>query len=156
MSDRRFVAESDCERIRSGPVSQPVNTVTSLAYVVAGAWAARRGHRWLGVALAVNGIGSVAYHGPGGPVAKVLHDGGIVAAALAGAGEAMAAGPPRRVDGRRLVLGSALLGAGVLVHTRSRTGGPWCRPDSLLQGHGLWHVLSAAGVAVLADAASST
>jgi len=28
----------------------------------------------------------------------------------------------------------------------SHTGGPWCDPHSLLQGHGLWHLLSALAV----------
>ena len=29
----------------------------------------------------------------------------------------------------------------------SRTGGPWCDPDSLLQGHAAWHLLDAGSVA---------
>ena len=40
----------------------------------------------------------------------------------------------------------ALLSAGALVHARSRTGCPWCRPHSRLQGHALWHLLSAAAL----------
>lgn len=28
----------------------------------------------------------------------------------------------------------------------SRTGGPWCNPESLLQGHAAWHLLSAVAV----------
>ena len=28
----------------------------------------------------------------------------------------------------------------------SHTGGPWCSPHSLLQGHALWHLLSALAV----------
>lgn len=32
---------------------------------------------------------------------------------------------------------------GVTVLALSRTGGPWCRADSLLQGHAVWHVCSA-------------
>jgi hypothetical protein len=28
----------------------------------------------------------------------------------------------------------------------SRTGGAWCSPESLLQGHALWHLLSAVSV----------
>lgn len=70
----RFVAASDCERIHDGPVTQPVNTMTSLAYVVAGLALARRSRRVGGDrpyagpvagALVLNGLGSVAYHGPG-------------------------------------------------------------------------------------------
>ena len=35
---------------------------------------------------------------------------------------------------------------GVAVFAVSRTGGPLCEPTSLIQGHGLWHVLSAAAL----------
>ena len=35
------------------------------------------------MATAVEGLGSVAYHGPGGRWAKALHDGGLVALAAA-------------------------------------------------------------------------
>jgi hypothetical protein len=35
------------------------------------------------------------------------------------------------------------LALGGLVHGLSRTGGPLCRPTSLLQGHAVWHLLSA-------------
>lgn len=33
--------------------------------------------------------------------------------------------------------------AGVTALAMSRSGGPWCRPDSLLQGHAVWHGCSA-------------
>jgi hypothetical protein len=38
---------------------------------------------------------------------------------------------------------AGLAGAAVLA---GRTGSPLCRPDSLLQGHALWHVLAAAAL----------
>lgn len=38
---------------------------------------------------------------------------------------------------------------GLLVWLQSGTGGPWCRPDSPLQGHAAWHVAAAAAVAAL-------
>lgn len=41
----------------------------------------------------------------------------------------------------RLVAAFVVLAVGGLVGTLSRTGGPWCDPDSLLQGHGVWHLL---------------
>ena len=55
--------------------------------------------------------------------------------------------PTRRVAciRRRLVLG-------VIINGLSRTGGPLCRPESLLQGHAAWHVLSAASLAGLGEA----
>jgi hypothetical protein len=37
-----------------------------------------------------------------------------------------------------------LIGAGVVIWSLSGTGGVWCRPDSVLQGHGLWHIVAAA------------
>ena len=84
----RHVAESDCEEIRPGLIGQPANTVSSLAFVAAAvpiASAARRRRQpaWAAVAAAtaVEGLGSVAYHGPGGRAAKRLHDGGLVALA---------------------------------------------------------------------------
>lgn len=36
------LGDGDCEALRPGPIGQPVNTVTSLAYVAAGAWLLRR------------------------------------------------------------------------------------------------------------------
>jgi hypothetical protein len=45
----------------------------------------------------------------------------------------------------------ALLALGSLVGTLSRTGGPWCMPDSIWQGHGLWHLASATALGLWAD-----
>ena len=41
--DRGHLAWSDCERVRPGFIAQPVNTWSSLAYCVAGAWIIARG-----------------------------------------------------------------------------------------------------------------
>lgn len=41
-----------------------------------------------------------------------------------------------------------LLAIGILIFLLSRTGGPLCTPDGLLQGHAAWHVLAAAGIAL--------
>jgi hypothetical protein len=50
---------------------------------------------------------------------------------------------PRR--GSKILLavaaGTGLAGATALA--MSRSGGPWCRPDSLIQGHAVWHGCSA-------------
>jgi hypothetical protein len=43
------------------------------------------------------------------------------------------------------VLALAALAVGGIVNALSRTGAPLCRPDGLLQGHGVWHVLTAVG-----------
>jgi len=42
-----------------------------------------------------------------------------------------------------------VMGAAVFVWKISHTDGIWCSPDSLLQGHGLWHLLCALAVYLL-------
>jgi len=75
------VAASDCEECRHGFVTQPANTVSSLAYVAVGADLLRgpepdRPFAWAVIAV---GVGSVAYHGPGGRVGKWAHDASLLA-----------------------------------------------------------------------------
>lgn len=74
---------SDCERLGSGLLAQPVNAVTSLAYVAVAAGVvvvARRSERLrtesvvLAVGLAAIGLGSFAFHGPQPTGARVAHD----------------------------------------------------------------------------------
>lgn len=206
----RLVAASDCETCRDGWVTQPVNTVSSLAYVVAGATTlgraergpvrTRRGGRAIGWSLVAVGLGSVAYHGPGGVLGRWLHDAsllamaGVVAAtdlaeargsspepavlaatcvaagalahprtsavAQAVAGGAAAAfevhrhaslrGSAATADRARASSAATLGSIGVLLQVQGRTGEPWCRPDSRLQAHAAWHVLSAAALAARA------
>jgi hypothetical protein len=45
------------------------------------------------------------------------------------------------------------LAVGLVLKLLSGTGGPWCRPDSALQGHGGWHLLTALAMAAWAVAA---
>lgn len=48
---------------------------------------------------------------------------------------------------RTPALGAAVLvGVGSLVSGLSRTDGPWCDPDLVVQGHALWHLFGAAAV----------
>lgn len=86
----RHVAAGDCERCRAGAVAQPANTVSSLAYCVAGGWLLRHGrraakprgltaHRALAWAAIGTGLGSVAYHGPGTALGRYLHDASLLA-----------------------------------------------------------------------------
>lgn len=143
-------AVGDCERIRPGLIGQPANTISSLAFVAAAVPIARHGRRhssraWLAVAAAaaVEGLGSVGYHGPGGRVAKGVHDGGLVALVVT---LAVALGAERgivRVRRRTAVLSAAA----VALHTLSRTGGPLCSCNSRLQGHALFHIVAAAALA---------
>ncbi|MBX9244974.1 hypothetical protein ICW40_09145 [Actinotalea ferrariae] len=51
---------------------------------------------------------------------------------------------------RRVATALALLAVGASVGTLARAGWPWCDPASPWQGHGAWHVLAAAALAVLA------
>lgn len=50
----------------------------------------------------------------------------------------------------RIAVAIALLAFGGVIGTLSRSGGPLCVPESLWQGHGLWHVLVAVALVVLA------
>lgn len=193
-----IIALGDCEAVRDGILGQPVNALSSLAYLVAGVplvgqlRAAPVGQRrWLFafcLATAANGLGGVAFHGPGGPLSRWVHDTAVLATLGIMAGSDLRA-LRRRSDagvgpiliivgasgafalvptissvaqwlfaaglavgelamfsaGRRRGFG-LLAGVGVaavVVFAASRTGGPWCRPDSLLQGHALWHGLTA-------------
>jgi hypothetical protein len=135
---------SDCEALRDGWLAQPVNTLSSVAYVVAGAYVLRRGGpRLPAVALAAVGVGSVLYHGPMTPGASLAHDGTIVA---------LAATFPLAWQRRSLRWPSAAAvvagGAAIAVNLLTRTGAPLCRPDSLLQGHAAWHGLTALAIAL--------
>lgn len=47
-------------------------------------------------------------------------------------------------------IGIGLLAVGALIGTLSRTGWPLCDPDSLWQGHGFWHICSAAALTLWA------
>lgn len=44
--------------------------------------------------------------------------------------------------------GLAVLAIGALIMVVSRTGGPLCDPNTLFQGHALWHVLGAVGTGI--------
>lgn len=83
------LATGDCEVVVDGWLGQPANTLSSLAFVVAGLWLVSRIHhgqgwRWgtLGLAAVAAGLGSVAYHGPMPAVGQLLHDVGLVSMPL--------------------------------------------------------------------------
>ena len=145
------LGHSDCERIVGGALAQPVLAVTSLAYVAAGVaalfWAMRVKAPLAGAAgimLVAVGVGSFAYHGPQPSWAKVAHDWSIVAAgAVYGVGLARSA---RRQQRSVWVTAAAMFALGLAAYAAGRSGSPLCRPDSLWQYHGAWHVLSAAAL----------
>ncbi|MBA2608012.1 MAG: hypothetical protein H0U92_03650 [Actinobacteria bacterium] len=153
MRAREHAAVSDCERVRPGLIGQPANAASSLAFVVAAVpiWRLARSPRsgaWklVAAALAFEGIGSVAYHGPGGRISKAIHDIGIVG--LAAAFAAVLRDEPRSAKPSPI---AATLGAGAAaLHAFSRTGGPLCSCNSAVQGHAIFHLLAAAATVAAA------
>lgn len=147
------IARSDCEQVRGGFIGQPVNTASSLAYCAAGAWIWRRGATapWRAVAVAAVtvGVGSAAYHGPGGRLGHLVHDASNVVLVAT----VTAATARTRCSRPALARAAAVTSViGVAVHYTSRSGRALCRPDSVLQGHALWHLLGAGAVATMAEA----
>ena len=157
----------DCERPRDGCVAQPVNTATSLAYVVTAAALLSRLRRSGVVAepggaelyagtCALVGLGSVAFHGPQPRGAELMHD--LPIAAMLG----LLAGTPavrshRGLDpapGWSRPRGVAIAGLGAaagIAYVAGRTGARTCDPNSRWQWHGVWHVLSAATFGVAGE-----
>ncbi|KUI42044.1 hypothetical protein AU197_18185 [Mycobacterium sp. IS-1590] len=144
---------SDCERIDAADLAQPVLALTSLTYVAVGIGVlccALRGRALLaglaGVTLVAVGVGSFTFHGPQPSWAGPVHDWPIIA--LAGV---CVVGVARSARGRRWAwwAAAAVFVLGLAAYAVGRTGSPLCRPDSLWQYHGVWHVLSstAAGLA---------
>lgn len=197
---------SDCEHIGQGLLAQPANTLSSLAYVLAGVLllgrtiAGRPGVRVAPAVYAVTvigvGIGSAAFHGPTPAWGRFAHDlsiaavlafvvgydvalargasanaGLVMSVGVAGtcavvlafspdAGNALDAvlvtgaiaaevGASRSAagratpDGRLWVLIVGVVAIGALLNALGRTDAPLCEPDSPVQLHALWHVLTA-------------
>ena len=148
------LAPWSCSR-SAAPTARPSATVcsasrptrvSSLAYVAAAAYVLRRG----------GPPGPGAGAGPGGRRQRALPRAdapGCGAGARRRAGRG-ARGGARRSPWRRRsfprppALAVVALGLGAVANVLSRTGAPLCRPDSLLQGHALWHVLTAVGAAL--------
>jgi hypothetical protein len=188
---RSTLAASDCEAIHEGFLGQPVNALSSGAYLVAGAalvvdaasasGPSRDRLVTFGLAVAANGIGGVGYHGPGDRLSRWVHDAALLASLgliLVTDAEGLRRRPPSRPAALTVLVASGAAaahpsvsttaqraltalapvfevasrpargyaltaGLGAIVHAGSRTGGPLCRPESRLQGHALWHVISA-------------
>lgn len=158
---------SDCEEIRDSLLSQPVLALSSLSFVLAGGWLlwVWRGlparQRWPASVyaglLVLVGIGSVDFHGPQSPAAQLLHDlpialvvGQAVAVPLS---RALRRRPILRPGSRGRVIATAVLGVlAAAAYSVGRSGSPLCDPESWVQPHDAWHVLSAAALAVWATA----
>jgi hypothetical protein len=150
---------SDCERIGSGWLAQPVNAVSSLAYVAVGGWLLLRAGDpdrdrlallTTGTALAGVGLASTGYHGPQPGWMEPVHDAAIVCLGVVLAGHTarrlLRGGQGRVGDGsaRRWWVAAVMCGAaGLGAYVAGRTGVPLCRPESLWQPHAAWHALSA-------------
>jgi len=200
------VGGSDCEHIGQGLLAQPANSLSSLAYVLAGvlllwrALAGRPSARLAPAAYAVTvigvGIGSATFHGPMPAWGRFAHDLSIAAVlafvigydlafahrvavstglavfgALTGAcavvlalspdagnaldavlvagaiaaevGASRSAAGRAAPDGRLWILIVGVVAIGALLNALGRTDAPLCEPDSLVQLHALWHVLTA-------------
>ena len=156
---RAALGRSDCEQIRDRALRQPVNAITSVSYLAAGASVAAQAMRAASVhrvalslyaaSLTTVGVGSIAYHGPQPPWATRFHDGSIVASLAAAV--LVVSTAPRTTPGplrRRPVLLLTTLSAA--VYRAGRSESRWCDPDSLVQLHAVWHLLSAVSAAALA------
>lgn len=153
---------SDCEPVTDGLLLQPVNTLTALAYVLAGAWLLWRAREaavpWVvwgyaGVVAAV-GVGSVLFHGVGGATASWLHDASVVLAATGVVAVLLVAWRYRRRGAYRLLGAAAVaFAAAAPFQLFGRTGGPLCA-DGVVPAHGLWHVLTAVSLAAVGMAAT--
>ncbi len=147
------LGDSDCEFLRDGLLAQPVNAVTSLSFVVVGVWIAGAARRRdapratslvFAALLVAVGAGSVVFHGPQPSGASLMHDVPILATATF-----VVVVTISRLVQRTTVRHSALVvllgvvAAAAAAWTLGRTGGALCDPDSVVQLHGVWHLLSA-------------
>jgi len=153
---------SDCERVATGLVAQPVNAITSLGLVLAGGWLIVRALRApqrrveplaFGASVAATGLGSALYHGPQPSHADAVHDLSILAVLSQVAFyEVRYRLKGRPVDPKALRVALASLGLGAVAFALGRTSSPLCDPDSPLQLHGAWHLLVAVSLAAYARA----
>jgi len=147
-------AGCDCEAPRPGPIRQPANAWSSLGLAAAGVVL-------LGAPYPrhATGYAAAAALAASGTVAFVFHAGltawaarldglavGALVAALAAHGWYRLRAGPRSVSRAAGVVPWTLLALGSLCWVLGRSGGPWCRPESLLQAHAAWHLLAAAAL----------
>jgi len=161
------LGDGDCEELSGGLLNQPANTISSLGFVAVGVWLWTRlrflegGERlWaglFGLMVLLNGLGSVAYHGPQFDGAKWLHDAPVVGVLLIGVGVPLWRLSQSRASvpgwSRSILL--AVVALGVVAagsYFFGRTASSLCVPDSLAQPHGLWHLSTAALMGVWAIA----
>lgn len=158
----RAFGASDCERARGGVLAQPCNAVTSLAFVLAGAFILDRGARsrhrrasriLFGATTVATGIGSGLYHGPQPAYAQRLHDLPIIAVlsqvALFEIDRVRRGHLP---EPRAYAAALASVSLGAVAYKGGRTSSRLCNPDSVVQLHGVWHLCAAFSLAAYARA----
>lgn len=130
MRPHGHIAAADCERCRPGPVAQPVNTVSSLAFCAAGAVVITRARaasvetprsaeEALGWSAIAAGLGSVAYHGPGTRAGQVAHDASLIT--MLGTVVLADVAPSTGRRATRSTLGTLAVGATVAALSRRST-----------------------------------
>lgn len=68
-------ALQDCEAVVHAFLGQPVNSLTTLAFVAGGVLImTRSGMTWVGIALIATGVGSFLFHGPMPAYGEWVHD----------------------------------------------------------------------------------
>ena len=68
-------ALQDCEAVVHAFLGQPVNSLTTLAFVAGGVLIMNRSSMtWVGIASMTTGVGSFLFHGPMPPYAEWVHD----------------------------------------------------------------------------------
>jgi len=80
---------------------------------------------------------------------------GLTAAAIAAFAVGAIRNPRLRRD-RRMATALGIFSGALVVYVLSRTGGPWCDPASPIQGHGLWHLLSALALVFVGEATGAS
>ncbi len=118
------VTGPDCERLHGGALGEPVNALSSLAFVVAGAWIIARARSAparrtellvFGLAVAGNGLGGLLFHATRSDGARWVHDQAILAVLLFAAVFAVARLRRWPAVGTVSTFGAALAGCGVLL-----------------------------------------
>lgn len=155
------MAGSDCERLRAGWLAQPANTSSCLAFLAIGCWllvrarnSADQGSVLLSTAAALIavGVGSIAYHGPQPGWAESVHTLSIMGMAfvlIAQTVRLLRGQSTKGVVAAWKAAGGWMM-AGLIAYVMGRTSSPWCRPETLLQLHAVWHVLIAVGLGRMA------
>ena len=133
----------DCELITDGLLAQPVNAISSLAFLVSASALVRSGLRIHAALMAALAVGSVLFHGFPSSVSSVVHDLALLALVITVVAIVF------RRPSIALSWPMALLVGGLVVWFFSRTGGPLCDPTSTVQGHAIWHLVAAIGVTLI-------